>query len=43
MPGLFFLGDLGGLDLFLATGVLRNSLKRFTKEVTIAPYIWKIV
>ena len=40
IPGLFFLGDFLGfvLDLALLTDVLRNSLNRFLKEVTMAPY-----
>lgn len=42
-PGLFFLGDFLGLALEfpLLTGVRRNSLNRFIREVTMAP--WKIV
>ena len=41
IPGLFFLGDFLVLvfNFPLSTGVLRNSLKRFLREVTIAP--WK--
>ena len=43
IPGLFFLGDCLGVecDFVLLTGVLRNSLNLFFKEVTMAPYrLW---